>query len=416
MKKTIILIFMTLLLSSISYASECSRTVACNCGDTLIESKELSIFDNLNYCLGEFALKVENDNVEISCFEGEITSGHINPIVSGILVSGDNFSIKNCNISGFYNAVEIHNSNLGLIYNNSFNHNFASGLELVNSNFYNISNNVMNNNSWDGIFLINSSNNNIYNNTLRYNTIDGIQIFYGSYNNLISKNDMVGNLGHAIAPIVCNNFIDDNNIGGNGKSIRYIENQNNIEISNTNEFSEIIFCNVNNSKISNVVLDNKENKNDGILLVNSNNNEILNSDFLNLRAGIYLFNSYNNKIENNLFENNQFALRFMDSSNNQINLNSFNDNDIFFYFNNSNENTFSLNNIYDLGFNLDYNAYSQIYLDENLKISLQGNISIEIGEKISQEPLFKFSFLLFIGVFFFLIFLILIFFFIFKKS
>jgi parallel beta-helix repeat protein len=347
------IIFLNLLGSDV-YAKECGYGIACECGDSLVESKELSLLDDIGYCYGS-ALKIEKDNIELSCFGKKIENMDINKYASGLIVKGNNVSISNCIIKGFYNGIEIIDSNQGKIYNNTLVFNQANGISMNNSNSFEIYENIISNNSWDGIFLLDSSFNIIENNDINYNYIDGIQIFHDSVENQIFSNNLSYNDGHAIAPVNCeNNILDEFNIGGNGKPIKYIANVENVKIYDSSEFSEIILCGVSNGELNRISIENNHINSDGILLVNSEKITVKNSFFSNTRAGVYFYNTKNSKIIGNSFTNNDYALRFVRGSENNLIENN--------YFLNTNEYIIKSEDSY-------FNSYENNYFD-SLKLDI----------------------------------------------
>lgn len=165
--------------------------------------------------------------------------------------------------------------------------------------------NIIANNTLDenlaGIVLHDTHDNLVINNTAT-NGLTGIIAFEAYFNN-ITENDLTGNRIYSLADIgfnYCNYVDNDSNIGGDsGKPILYLYNLSGVTVSDTDEYSEIILCNVNDSTISNVEVSNPGTYSDGIFLSFSNNNTIedstLDSDF----AGIVTRVSVGNTIRNN---------------------------------------------------------------------------------------------------------------------
>lgn len=403
MFKKIISVLVFIILLSTSYAKDCGDGIDCECGDNLVSGKELSFLDSLDRCMGT-ALTINTDNVRLKCLDEEIKGIDKRFGSSGIIINAKNVTIENCNITGFYNAIEIKNSVGGKILNNTLYFNFASGIEMNGSSNYTILENKIYNNSWDGIFLFNSNGNVIVNNTIVRNKVDGIQIYHGSYDNTVSENNLIENDGHAIAPTQCRNNVEDmTNLGGEGKPIKYVANNNNIEIKNTEEFSEIVFCNVNNSKIKNIKINNGKFKTDGILLVDSNNNKIENSYLINVRAGVYLYNSKDNMIESNIIENSNFGFRGMEKSENNIfKNNNLNNNEIFVLMENSLNNKLNHNNFDFRTLDVEYTSDFSIYRNKNNKLETKGDVNLKEGLDVFNFYAFAIS----MGVFILLIIII----------
>ncbi|MFW6286267.1 MAG: right-handed parallel beta-helix repeat-containing protein [Nanoarchaeota archaeon] len=397
--KIFLLLGIIVCLVNFSFAKDCGGDIACECGDTLTESRELSFRDNLKSCQS-YALKVEVDNINLDCLNNKIT-GFTYFQNSGIIITSNNVTIENCDVSGFYNGVESLNSKFGNLINNNFSNNLASGIELKNVFNYRIFNNSLNANDWDGIFLINSSNNNISNNIIQYNTIDGIQIFGNSFNNYIAQNDLRYNFGHAIAPINCNNeIVDLSNIGGSGNPIKYIDNENRIKI-NDGKYSEIILCGVNKGILENIQIINGEEKSDGVLVVNSQNIVVRNSHFTNVRAGIYFYNTTSSEVYNNTVENSDFGLRFMKhSTHNDIYNNIIkSNNEIFLRVVDSFDNNFKSNQlgeeILDISYKDDFDLPLDVLYNNTEIVELSTS---EFIEKKTFFNVFLIIFLVILGI------------------
>lgn len=347
-------------MSFFAYGESCGITSKCGCGDEVSSFAFLDEFNNVGACL-EDGLILNVDNSFLDC-RGENISSIVNVSeFSGIKILADNVTIKNCDVSNFYYGVEIFESNNVKLINNTLYNNFGAGVGVLNSNNVEITNNNISYNGWDGIFTENSSNIVIFDNKINHNVIDGIQLFTGTSRAVIKNNDIRFNDGHAIAPVSCDHDIDQSNIGGNGGTIGWFNFEENIVVEGL-EYSEIIFCHVDNSEIKSVIMDNGDVKSDGILLVNSNNNRIVDSNLNNVRAGVYLYGSSNNVLENVVVKNSDFGIRIMQYSEGNTVLNSelFN-NEIFLRVEDSNNNIFeeiSLNlGIYSY---IDYGDYLDI--------------------------------------------------------
>ncbi len=222
---------------------------------------------------------------------------------------------------------------------------FERGIYLGwNSNNNTLANNTANSNSQYGIYLDSSSNNTLTSNTANTNTY-GIFLDYSSNNNLTSNN-LTNNKGYSLFDYGNNgcNYADLSNIGGDiGKPIRYEHDKTGITIQNTDAYSEIIFCNVNNSVIDNITISNPGTTSDGILLVRSNNNLIKNSNLHNDGWGIYLFYSSNNTLANNTANSNRVGIFLYSSSYNTLINNTANSNNYGIYLGNADNNNFTSN-------------------------------------------------------------------------
>jgi len=197
---------------------------------------------------------------------------------------------------------------------------FTHGISLLMSSHNTLTNNTVANNT-NGIHFYQSSHNTIANNTLNSNT-DGISIAYSSINNTLSNNDLRNNNNYSLFVSSCNNSIDTTNIGGHdGKPILYYHDTSGIKIANTSAYSEILLCRVNNSLIDNVTINNGNLRSDGLLLYESDNNTIRNSNLSSNSIGINLHrNSANNTLTNNTVSSNNWSGIFIhyDSDGNSI--------------------------------------------------------------------------------------------------
>lgn len=311
------------------------------CGDNVTEDTTLE--RGIRQCT-EKGLEITSDNVTLDC-NGHSITGFNNHRYPGIAAEDvQNISIEACEVSGYYNGISLENVTGSKVLNSSSSSNYASGISLVSSDFNNISGNDVDRN-WDGIFLRNSTENRIVGNNVQRNEIDGIHLFYGSTDNLVRGNDLKENYGHGLAPAVCDNRVE-NNIAGNGKPIKYVENAENIEITDTARFSEIILCDVTGSIIRNVTINNSKINSDGVLMVNSDRNEILDSTFNNVRTGVYLFRSSdNNRIARNSVNSSDLGIRLRkNSSENLVLRNSLKNTKVYLKAVKDSENNIFINN------------------------------------------------------------------------
>lgn len=334
----IFVVFLGVLLSSFS-VSQSSEPV---CGHEVNESMVLD--EGLGQCLGQ-GLEIVSDDVLLDC-RGNDVVGYTNSSSGIVADSVENVTVRNCNINGFYSGIVFDGVNNSQLVNVSSNSNFASGISLEKSHGNRVEGSEANGN-WDGIFLENSTNNTIVDNSAHRNKIDAVHLFYGSFNNTVRNNDLTENKGHGVAPAVCGNVIEDN-LAGAGGSVKYVQNAEDVSVEDTSFYSEIIFCNVNNSVIANVTIENSELNNDGILLVNSNNNTVRDSYFRDVRTGVYLFRSSdNNKVIGNSIYSSDLGIRIRkDSKNNLVAGNQVvNTTSYLKAVKNSNENRFSKNNL-----------------------------------------------------------------------
>lgn len=317
--KTEILVIMSLLVILIPGGT------AVSCGENITEDTTLQ--RGIYQCT-KGGLEIAADDVVLDCRGHSITG--FNEQYSGIVAENvENVSIEACDVSDFYNGISLENVTDSRVINSSASSNYASGLSLVFSHSNVVRGNEFGRN-WDGVFLHNSTENRITGNSIHRNEIDGVHLFYGSVDNVVRGNDLSQNLGHGLAPAVCDNRVEGN-VAGDGKPLKYVENTRDIEIEDTARFSEIIFCNVTGSTIRNVTINNSDLNTDGVLLVNSDRNKVLDSTFNNVRTGVYLFRSSdNNRIVDNTVTSSDLGLRLRkNSSNNRITENTVRNTEVY---------------------------------------------------------------------------------------
>lgn len=219
-----------------------------------------------------------------------IDSSNNNDIIQNKLNhnGGEGIYLSYCDDSIIYDNSAYNNTGYGIRFsggnNNTCTHNTAyenqlSGIRLYETDESAIENNNAHHNGENGILLITNCRSNIVkSNTLQYNNISGIHIDDGSDSNLIMNNKASSNEEHGI-------FLDssDNNaLTGN--------------TANKNEMNGIhLFFSDANSIMSNTA-NNNEN---GIFLVNSDNNIVVNNVFLGNDACYNETGSTGNIFENN---------------------------------------------------------------------------------------------------------------------
>ena len=326
------------------HAVVCGGESFCSCGDTLTSSRNFSE-ESLSGCRYN-GLTINTSNVILDCGGGSIKGMHDSSL-TGIAVFADNVTLINCIVENFHCGICAYGSSNSKIICNSVHFNRALGIGLYENSSSNlILNNSASFNGWDGIYVENSSDNFIIYNSAQLNTNDGIHLFHNARWNYVANNFLEENGAHSLASTLCQNYIvDESNFGIEGKTIKYVQNSNRVLIGSTQAYSEIIFCNVTDSIISNVTMDNGPQKTDGILLVESSRNLIVNSSFNNVRAAVYLYSSsQNNFIINNTMKNSDYGIRMvLNSSKNRAEGNNLAQND-FDFAAESSENNYFLNN------------------------------------------------------------------------
>jgi parallel beta-helix repeat protein len=350
------------------------------CGDSITEDTTLE--EGVSHCREE-GLEIASDNVTLDCRGHSITG--LNDRHPGILAEGvENISIEACDVSGFYDGISLKNVTDSTVLNSSASFNYASGISLESSDSNTISGNDVDRN-WDGIFLQNSTENAVVDNSVHRNDIDGVHLFYGSTDNLVKDNDLRENLGHGIAPAVCDNSIEGN-IAGNGKHVKYVENARGIEIRDKSRYSEIILCNVTDSVIKNVTINNSKINTDGVLLVNSDSNKVVNSTFNNVRTGIYLFHSSNNnRLTANTVTSSDLGIRLRkNSTDNKVIRNTVKNTEVYLKAVKDSENNLFLNNSLE-GSTASFSNNGSIEIESPLDGILENRNITEPPEKTLKE-------------------------------
>ena len=302
------------------------------------------------------------ENKETTTLQGYMPQNYIIQIYSnGVVVENFTFNCYFSDIwltsSGVYVC-----SNDTVITSNRF-QNLAYGIYSIKSSNNNFNKNFVKN-SFYGIFISWGSNNSLCENTIIGNSF-GI-LLYNNSNNFLSTNMIIKNNDYGIFFIeslfnkITNNIFENNGIilmgddlshwnthviennHVNNKQIVYYKNVNNISI-NKQDIGQLILANCSGFNISNLIvndagigiqlgfsslntfLNNSLNHNlIGLDLCNSNNNHIINCNFIkNKGIGSYIeSNSQNNKIEYCKYYENSNSIVIILSRNNIITANN----------------------------------------------------------------------------------------------
>ncbi len=302
-----------------------------------------------NWSSGDYYCLNESQTTSGTCFD--ITNSSLTLDLNGFNITGnktgvginsseDNLSILNgrvLNFTGGIAMVESHNitiymtdasNNTGngltitTTYSNISTSNFnfnGAGIELEDGNNNIFSNIETSNNQQAGIYITHESNNNTFNNIeTSNNQLDGLRISDGENNtitNLISNNNRYGfrsltnnSLENAtilnntldIYPSCSNNIT---NITGTGNLPILFYNETTNIINWSNNFSQVILCNADNSTLSNITLTEKN----GLFILDSNNVTIESINSSNNYYGLYL-----NRVTNSSANNMNLSLNEMD--------------------------------------------------------------------------------------------------------
>ncbi|KAF5438218.1 PKD repeat-containing protein [Candidatus Methanophagaceae archaeon] len=242
---------------------------------------------------------------------GKIENNVANSNFHGIRVaSSDNCSIVSniANTNTGY-GIRLYSSDNCNVINNTANNATGPGINLYSSTCCNVINNTANSNSGYGIYLRYSSNGKIENNVANSNA-NGIHVA-SSNNYNIESNIANSNMGYGIELDTTHNGKIKNNVANsNGNGVNVASSGNcSIEsnIANTNTGYGIrLYSSDNCNVINNIVDTNKV----GIKLVSTSigNNIAMNNITKNKEYGIYLNRSGNNEVyHNNFIDNNKQA-------------------------------------------------------------------------------------------------------------
>ncbi|CAD6492575.1 MAG: Periplasmic copper-binding protein (NosD) [Candidatus Argoarchaeum ethanivorans] len=140
-------------------------------------------------------------------------------------------------------------------------------------------------------------------------------------------------------------------MGSGNRPILYYNSS--VTLENNDNISELILANADGSQINNVTVRGSDtSKNNGILLVRTDNSDISNSNSSNNDYGIYLYSSSNNNITNNNASSNNFGIYLSYSSNNMLTNNIASNNRygvyLFYSSNNMLTNNIASNNRYGI--------------------------------------------------------------------
>lgn len=277
---------------------------------------------NINTSAGEGALWINNDSITLDC-NGSLLSGNNTTDSYGIYVNGSfsNVTIRNCNVSTYYEGIMINSS---------------AGNTIVNNTAYS--------NKRRGIYLFSSSNNTVVNNTLRSNVQIGVYLKSYALNNTIVNNYIFGGSWGIYLTLFCdNNNLTNNTMSqstGAGIYVHWSDNTTidrnkilNVSVTDGIRLEGSDYTNITGNTVSrinvrgihldstsegNLVLGNNVTISDsGIYVVDDSNNISSNTLSYNGEAGIYSHASADsNTISNNtIINNNETGILFAGSSN-----------------------------------------------------------------------------------------------------
>ncbi|MBD3247277.1 hypothetical protein GF378_01510, partial [Candidatus Pacearchaeota archaeon] len=309
-----------------------------------------SLYDN---SYGLYFLSSENNN---------LTQNHANDNTNGVFLSSSNYNIIHTNnASSNTNGIYLSDSNNNNITNNLANSNSYNNFYFVSSDYNNVVNNTANsqkntnayyagfkiyddcdynefinntanNNNNFGFYILGGTgttfsngnqynnftgndahNNNIGFNLMRSTSTNHHDEGYNQYNTFKENNATNNSLESFSLPYDsqslygvsdCSNEFDTTNIAGEGKPLLYLNNENGLFMSHLDNYSQIILCNVSNSIFDNITVENDGiGYSDYLVLYESVNTTIKNSNFYNTYRGIHISGiKYSNISNNNISE------------------------------------------------------------------------------------------------------------------
>ena len=237
----------------------------------------------------------------------------IENVENGIIENLEIYSLVGIGMD-LYN-IENFEINDNKIYNNR-----GDGIKIRDSSRNEITDNeVSGSERGAGIEIMNS-----YENFLIYNHIEGNS--YGIYlrgdssDNYITENEIVNNIRTDLeifgGESVCDNDIEYN-YGTENKEIYFYNEQ--VELENIDDANQVILCNADDSVINGLTIDNGDSKNNGLYIIDTNNAEFSDIHIENTYEGIYVDNSNNNIFSEVYSGNNKlYGILLTDSDSNEI--------------------------------------------------------------------------------------------------
>ena len=204
-------------------------------------------------------------------------------VPGGLVVGGNHFTLdcNNHSITGSGSGTGILLDNkVGVDIRNCAITNYATGVELRSSGLSDLVGNTITNNGV-GVALLETDGirpqlNTLSGNAIRQNAFYGVQLI-GTQSNYLSANSMWGNGLHAVwIEDGCDNTISGST-SGNGASLLYRHDTSGI-IHNGGTYGQAVFCNVDNSTLRNITINNGSSLNDGVLIVDSSAITVANAD------------------------------------------------------------------------------------------------------------------------------------------
>ena len=227
-----------------------------------------------------------------------------------ITTSKDFFTLVDCDIRNFGTGVRITRDNV-TITNSNFTFNNI-GINAISSSGHEFSSNNLFYNTY-GINLDFTTDSHLNQNIIQNNEY-GIYLTLNSINNDISLNDIENNGKYAVMVDLssCDNELTDNTAGA-GEAIGYYHDSTSLSIADE-IFSQLLICNVNESNFHNITIDNTGVESDGLVMINSHDNNFTDSRISNSYYGIYLNTATSNNFSAVNFTSNLYYGLYAEST------------------------------------------------------------------------------------------------------
>jgi parallel beta-helix repeat protein len=212
--------------------------------------------------------------------------------------SSDNNNVTGNNITNNGRGIELDSSSGNSIIGNNITATIGYGISIGASNNNSVIGNNVTNNEY-GILLGSSSDNDFSGNNIAANTYWGIRLSFSSNNNSVSTNSFVDD--GLLVDGSYGNVVTDNLV--NGKPLVYLEDVSDYAVGDA---GQVILVSCNNVTVENLDL---SNTNSGIQLWETNNTAILgNNVTANNQDGISIYSSSGNSVSGNNITNNNLGI------------------------------------------------------------------------------------------------------------